>query len=466
MEKELIVEIEELSNLGSGVAKIDGMVIFVENACPKDKLRVKVTKKTKNYLNAEIVEIVEPSPYRVEPFCPMQKICGACQLQFIDYNYQLQIKKQIIQNSMRNIEGITVGDVIASPQSREYRHKIQYPIAQTQNSKRILAGYYKPKSHDLVNIKYCPIQPKICDEIIEYIRVTAPKYEVTGYNERKHAGDLRHVVIRSSASTGKNLVVLVVAATKSFGQLNEFAKDIYEHFEDVSGVFLNYNPQKSNLILSNESELIAGEDYIEENLCEKTFRIGPNTFFQVNPKCADKIFSYIKNYVSENFEKAFILDLYAGIATFGIVMSDIAGKVVSVEENKDPITLADKILKLNGIKNVELHNMETAKYLQKEIKTKNRKFDITIIDPPRKGCTQESLDLALSVTNSKIIYVSCNPQTLARDLEYLISKGAKASFIQPFDMFCHTYHVESVVIIDVEGVKLEGVNPEAVDSQE
>lgn len=449
MDKELVVEIEQLSNLGSGIAKQEGMVIFVENTCPQDVVKIKIIKQTKNYAIGELLEIITPSPHRVQPMCPMQKVCGACQLQFIDYKYQLQLKKEIVEDYARNLENITIGETIPSPDTYGYRHKIQYPISETQNSKRILAGYYKPKSHEIVNIKYCPIQPEICDKIIDYIRETAPKFGIKGYKERKHSGDLRHVVIRASKATGKNLVVLVVNATKSFDRLNQFAEDIYAHFKEVSGVCVNFNSKKTNLILSNKTELLAGKDYIKERLCDITFRIGANTFFQVNPSSAENIFRYVKNYISENFETPVILDAYAGIAAFGIVMSDISKKVVSVEENKDSVQLASEILKLNDIKNVELHAMDTAKFLEKEIQTKNRKFDITILDPPRKGCTKECLDQAMEVTKSKIIYVSCNPQTLVRDLEYLKSKGAKVSFIQPFDMFCHTYHVECVTIIEV-----------------
>ena len=449
MEQILDVKIEQISNLGSGIAKVDGMVIFVENTCPEDKVRIKITKKTKTYAIGKLLEILEPSPHRVEPICPMQKVCGACQIQFIDYKYQLELKKQIVEDYARNLE-IKVGDTIPSPQTTEYRHKIQYPISETQHSKRILAGYYKPKSHEIVNIKYCPIQPKICDDIIDYIRETAPKYEIKGYKEKKHAGDLRHVVIRASKSTGKNLVVLVVNATKIFDRLVSFAKDIYNRFDEVSGVCVNFNSKKTNLILSDKTELICGQEFIEEKLCDFTFKIGANTFFQVNPQSAENIFQYVKNYIRTNFDFPTLLDTYAGIAAFGIVMSDICKKVVSVESNKESIIIADKVLKDNKIKNVELHNMDTAKFLEKEISSKNRKFDITILDPPRKGCTQESLDRVLEVTKSKIVYVSCNPQTLVRDIEYLKSKGARVDFIQPFDMFCHTYHTECVTIIDVE----------------
>ena len=242
------------------------------------------------------------------------------------------------------------------------------------------------------------------------------------------------------------MVTLVINDTKISKNIKEFANDIFNNFNEVVGVCVNFNNKKTNLILTDKTESICGVDYIEEKLCDITFRIGPNTFFQVNPESAENIFKYVKEYIKNNFNKPTIFDAYAGIATFGIVMNDIAKKVVSVEENKQSIRIAKDVLKINNINNVELHAMDTAKYLENT----TEKFDITILDPPRKGCSVESLDRTIEVTKSKIIYVSCNPQTLIRDLEYLISKGAKVSFIQPFDMFCHSYHVECVTIIDVE----------------
>ena len=248
---EYIVDVEKITNLGAGLAKVGGFVVFISDACPQDKVKIKITKLNKNYANAKIIEIIEESPYRTKPFCPMQKVCGACQLQFIDYDYQLQIKKQIIEETIKNISGIDVKieNVIPSPEIKNYRHKIQYPISETKNSKRILAGYYKPGTHEIVNIKYCPIQPEICDKIIDFIREKAFDFGISGFNEKKHSGDLRHVVIRSSKSTGKNLVVLVVNATKSFERLNDFAKCIYEEFKEISGVCVNFNSKKTNVIL-------------------------------------------------------------------------------------------------------------------------------------------------------------------------------------------------------------------------
>lgn len=447
---EIVVEVEKLSNLGFGIAKHDGLVIFVENACPEDKLKVKITKLTKNYANAEIVEVIEPSSHRVEPFCTMHKVCGGCQLQFIDYDYQLKLKKEIVEDAIKSIGGfdIEIKDPIASPEIKQYRHKVQYPISETKVSKRILAGYYKPKSHEIVNIKHCPIQPEICDTIIEFIRNSAFDFGISGYNEKKHSGDLRHVVLRVSKATGNVLVALVVNSKKTFDRLKDFAQNIYDNFKDVSGVCVNFNPKKTNVILGENTELIVGKDFIKERILDKTFRIGPKTFFQINPKSAENIFEYVKDYINKNFENPFVLDAYAGVTSFGICVSDICRKVVSVEENKEAVDWAQETIIANEVKNVELHNMDAQKFFKKELETKKRRFDAVILDPPRKGCTQESLDYALQLCKGKIIYVSCNPATLARDLKYLTSKGATVESIQPFDMFCHTYHIENVAIID------------------
>lgn len=441
----LTVTIEGFSNLGYGIARDNGFVIFVENSCPQDVVKIKLTKVTKNYANADVTEIITPSPYRVKPFCALQKVCGACQLQFIDYDYQLELKRQITEEAIHHIAGldIEIPLTIASPQIKEYRHKVQYPVAETKVSKRLLAGYYKQKTHEIVNIKYCPIQPVICDEIIEFIRENAPKFCVSGYNEKKHTGDLRHVVLRCSASTGKVLVTLVVNSTKVFENLKNFANIIYEQIPQVVGVCVNFNPQKTNVILGKKSECICGEDFVEENILDKTFKIGSNTFFQVNPKSAENIFRYVKDYIKNNLQDAVVLDAYAGVTSFGVCISDVCKQIVSVEENSESVRLGEKIAKENGITNIEFHSGDAAEFFKNE----TRKFDAVILDPPRKGCTKESLDEAFRLSKGLIIYVSCNPATLARDLKILTEKGCRVKSIQPFDMFCHTYHVENVAII-------------------
>lgn len=449
----LTVEIEKLSNLGLGIAKYNGYIIFVSNSCPGDIVKIKIGKKNKHYGQAEITEIIKPSLYRINPFCKMQKICGACQIQYIDYDAQLKFKKNIVEDTMHSIyrDMVEVRDVIPSPQIHNYRHKIQYPIGETRDSKRILAGYYKPGTHELVNIKYCPIQPEYCDEIIDFIRIKSKELKISGYDEKKHTGELRHVVIRASAYNNKSLVILVVNSNIQSDKIKKLAYSIYTELKGIAGVGINYNTQKTNLIFGEKVDIVEGNGYVEESLCDKIFKIGAKTFFQVNPKSADNIFRYVKNYISSNFDCPTILDAYAGITAFGICMSDIASKVVSVEEVSESVQLAKEIIKENNIKNIELHCEDAGKFFAKESML-GRLFDLTILDPPRKGCTIESLDYALKLTRSKIIYVSCNPATLARDLRYLTDKGAKVEYIQPFDMFPHTYHIENVAVIDLSDI--------------
>ena len=445
---ELVVEIEKLSNLGFGIARVGGYVIFVENACPKDIVKICLTKKNKSYGYGKILNIITPSTHRCTPPCPLQKACGACQLQFIDYEYQLKLKKEIVKDCMKELD-IVVNDVIPSPKIKGYRRKIQYPVSETRDSKRIIAGYYKAASHELVNIKYCPIQPPECDNIIDFIRSSSPDFGISGYKEKNHSGDLRHVLIRSSEFNNKNLVILVINSVKVLDKVKKLAHKIYTELPNITGVGVNLNPNKTNLILGKHTEILEGNAYIEEKLCDKIFKVGADTFFQVNPSSANNIFEYVKKYVSDNFENPIILDAYAGITAFGICLSDVVQKVVSVEEVKSSVDLAGVNIKNNGINNIELHNMDAGMFFEKELNTKGRKFDITILDPPRKGCTKESLDYALKLTKGKIIYVSCNPSTLARDLKYLTEQGCKVESLQPFDMFPHTYHIENVTIISV-----------------
>ena len=449
----LTVKVEKLSNLGLGIAKYDGYVIFIPETCPDDTVKIKMTKKNKTYGFAEVLEIVEPSADRTKPFCKMQKVCGACQLQFIDYNAQLKYKKEIVEDTMHSIFGkpVEIRDVIPSPIKTEFRHKIQYPIGQNKDSKRILAGYYKNGTHELVNIKYCPIQPHFCDEIIDFIRTNAQELNISGYDEKTGKGELRHVVIRTSFANKKSLVVLVVNTDRISKQIHKLAQNIYNKLDNIIGVSVNFNVKKSNIILGEKTENIIGQDYIEEILCDKTFKVSAKTFFQVNPPSADKLFRYVKEYIKSNFKKPIILDAYAGITAFGICMSDAAEKIVSIEEEKASTELAKEVIKSENITNIELHQGDAEEFFRSETQL-GREFHITILDPPKKGCSAESLDYALKLTKDKIIYVSCNPATLARDLKILTERGATVEYIQPFDMFPHTYHIENVAIIDLKTV--------------
>jgi len=443
--------ISKITNSGQGLGFVDGIAVFVNNVCPDETITAEITKVNKKFLEAKVIKVFNNSPYRVKPFCPMFNACGACQLQFIDYEQQLVLKKEMVKDAFKNESDIQILDVEPSPLIKNYRHKIQYPVTQTKNSKKLIAGYFTPNSHNIVNIKYCPAQPDICNEIIETIKNTAPDFGISGYNELNHKGLLRHIVIRVSNYNKDILVTLVLNTNSKPQKIEKFAELILKKYPQVKGLSINYNTFKNNLIMTDNTELILGKNYIEEKLCDKIFKISTDTFFQINPYTAENIFQFIKNYINENYSNPTILDAYAGIATFGITLADISKKITSVEINKNSINLAKQIADEEKITNIILINDDTSNFL----KNNSEKFDIAIIDPPRKGCEKEVLDNLIKNTSKAIIYVSCNPNTLARDINYLQEFGAKIKFVKPFDMFCHTNHIENVAIIEVEKINVQ-----------
>ena len=446
-----IIEItpEKLVYEGSALAKVNGYPIFIEGACPQDKLKVKITKANKNFAIAVIEEIIEPSPHRVKPFCPMHNVCGGCGWQHIDYEFQLEQKRNIVYETVKKITGedIEVKDVIPSLQTKTYRSKVQYPVSQTKVSKRLLAGYYKKGSHELVNIKFCPIQPKIIDKITEFIRQNAQELGISGYNEKLHKGELKHLVYRYSNSENELIVIFVVNDTQLKDKFKKLSKKLMDEFAHIKGCLINYNPNKTNLIMSNDTRKILGENFITEKIDDKIFRISANSFFQVNIGSARNIFNIVKDIIKNNYKNPRILDAYSGVSSFGIWLSDVAKEVVSVEEALSATKDASENVKLNNVTNLTALNGDAKKIFEELIKN-NDKFDVTVLDPPRKGCEKESLDFAIKLSEKSIIYVSCNPSTLARDLKYLGENGFKTKYIQPVDMFCHSYHIESVAWLE------------------
>lgn len=445
----LEIEPQKLVYEGAALAKLEGYPIFIEGACPGDKLKIKITKANKNFAAAVIEEIIEPSSHRVKPFCPMHNVCGGCGWQHIDYDFQLEQKRNIVEENVKKITGedIEVKPVIASPETRAFRSKVQYPVAQTKVSKRLLAGYYKKGSHELVNIKFCPIQPKIIDKITEFIRQNAQELGISGYNEKLHKGDLKHIVYRYSRSENNLIVIFVVNDSQLRDKFKKLSKKLTDEFAHIKGCLINYNPQKTNLIMSNDTRKITGENFITEKIGDKIFKISANSFFQVNIGSAENIFNIVKDIIKNNYKDCRILDAYSGVSSFGIWLSDAAKEVVSVEEAPSATKDAAENVKLNNVTNLTALNGD-AKKIFEELIARGQKFDVTVLDPPRKGCERESLDYAVKLSERAIIYVSCNPSTLARDLKYLHENGFKTKYIQPVDMFCHSYHIESVAWLE------------------
>ncbi|MBQ8476306.1 23S rRNA (uracil(1939)-C(5))-methyltransferase RlmD, partial [bacterium] len=414
------LKIEKLLYQGVGLARYSNsrFSIFVENVLPDEIIKAKIISLNKTYARASLIEIINPSPYRIKPFCSLYNACGSCQIQICDYDYLIKLKTDILAEIFPDIK---INTVLKSPKTLEYRRKTQYPAQQTKNSKRILLGYYKNKSHDLTNIKFCPVQPDIINKIAQFIREYFP---LDCYMENTKKGLLKHVVTRI-AQKGEILLTLVLNDNKIHPQLFDFARKITLEFPEIKGVIANFNQLSTNKILSNKTKKITGNDYIIEYLDDKTFKIGALSFFQVNVDAAKVLFNLVKENIKPN---STILDAYAGVGAIGIFVSDCAKNITYIEENKEAASLARENYKLNNIKNYEIFEGDAKKHFL-NFKKQNKTFDYVILDPPRSGCDKEGL-LAVSELALNIIYVSCNPQTLKRDSEILKQKGFKIKFLQ------------------------------------
>ncbi|MCR5260964.1 MAG: 23S rRNA (uracil(1939)-C(5))-methyltransferase RlmD [Candidatus Gastranaerophilales bacterium] len=445
--KEVTVNIEKLIYGGQALARLDDYPVFIDGGCPEDTVIVDVIKRNKTYGIGKIKEIVKPSDKRVKPFCPLHKVCGGCGVQHIDYAEQLKQKQLIVEETLEKIYGkkLNVMPVKAPENNKNYRYKVQYPVSQTKVSERILAGYYKKGTHEIVNIKYCPVQPQILDEITEFIRTKAAELKISGYNEKKHSGMLRHIIYRMSKFNGEILIILVLNSDMADKKVKKLAEELGK-INKVSGVAANFNTAKTNVIQGKKYQTLFGKDFITEKIGEIIYKISAGSFFQVNPDSAEIIFNTAKEMIMKNTKNPVILDAYSGVSSFGLQMKDIAKEVICVEESKSSTDDAAENVKINHVDNVTVINDDAAKVFEQFVR-EEKKFDVILLDPPRKGCSEQALDYAAKLSKEIIVYVSCNPSSLARDLKYLGKKGFTAENVQPVDMFCHTPHIENVVLI-------------------
>ncbi|MBQ4647510.1 MAG: 23S rRNA (uracil(1939)-C(5))-methyltransferase RlmD [Candidatus Gastranaerophilales bacterium] len=443
------VVIEKMVYGGDGLARIgeEQFVVFVKDSLPHDRLKIKITSLNKKFARGEIIEILE-SPNRIKPFCALYNACGSCDCQIASYDFLIKQKSEILKDIFKNIiNEEKIFPVIPSPNDKFYRHKIQYPVQQTKNSKRILLGYYKKNSHDLTNIKYCPVQIEIINEIAQFIR---DNFELDCYNEKTHQGLLKNVLTRISSANGDILLTLILNCEESDfinyeSPIFRFFKKITTQFSAIKGGFVNFNPKKTNKILGKETLKIIGEDFIIEKLGNKSYKIGATSFFQINPKSAVNLFDIVKENIKPN---STILDAYGGVGAIGIYVSEYASKITLVEENENAISMAYDNFKMNNIENFEILEGDAKKHFQNFEKEK-RTFDYIILDPPRSGCESEGLK-AIAKLAKNIIYVSCNPQTLRRDMSLLIEIGFKPKFVKGVDLFPYTHHIEAVAVFERE----------------
>ena len=439
--KEYVVDIVDIGQGGVGVGKYEGFTVFVEGGLLQDKVKVKINKSKKNYAVGDIVEIIEKSPFRVDRICSDElKDCGGCQIQELNYNKQLELKtnevKQVVAR-IGKIENVDIHETMGMENPCRYRNKAQFPIQNINGEPAI--GFYKKKSHDVIPTDMCVIQHDINDKIIKIIKTYIQAYNISIYNENTHTGVLRHLVTKVGFTTNEVMVVLVANGT-NLPHLNELASILEENIPGFKTLVLNVNKAKTNVILGKENKVIYGNGKINDYIGDLVFEISPLSFFQVNPIQTEVLYNKALEY-AELKENDTVFDIYCGIGTISLFLAQKATKVYGIEIVEDAIKDAKINAKLNNLNNVEFYvgkGEEVVPKMYSEGKTAN----VVMVDPPRKGCDEKVLDTIVSMQPDRVVYVSCNPSTLARDLAYLDERGYKCVEIQPVDMFPHTMHVE------------------------
>lgn len=445
-DREYEVDVVDIGQGGVGIGKHDGFTVFVDGGLISDKLKVKITKSKKNYAVGEIVEIIEKSPFRVERVCADKlSDCGGCQIQELDYQKQLDIKTNEVKQTISRIGKLNdtlVHPTLGMENPFRYRNKAQFPIQKIDG--KTVIGFYKKKSHDVIPTDKCIIQHDVNDKIIKIIKTYIKAYNVSIYDEKTHTGVLRHLVTKVGFET-KEVMVVLVANGKKLPYLNELASVLKENVPGFKTLILNTNREKTNVILGKENKVIYGDGKINDYIGDLVFEISPLSFFQVNPSQTEVLYNKALEYADLK-ENDTVFDIYCGIGTISLFLAQKAKKVYGVEIVGDAIKDAKINAKLNKLENTEFFvgkAEEVVPKLYKEGKTAN----VVVVDPPRKGCEESVLDTIVSMEPDKVVYVSCNPSTLARDLAYLDEKGYKCKEIQPVDMFPHTMHVESVALL-------------------
>lgn len=414
---------------GYGVCKVDDLVIFTKGMIIDEVAMIKIISHKKNLAYAIIDEMLEPSPYRVKSICKIAYKCGGCDLRHIDYDFQLKLKQKWVKDTMRNVAGmdIEVKEVVRSPLLNNYRNKVQVPVDDGK------LGFYRKNSHDIMEFETCHIQSELSNDILLYL-----KDEIINRGVDKH---FRHILIKHGFASGEVMVAFITRVDK-FKGMYELAEDLVKKFPDVKSVILNVNKRNDNVILGDEEIVLAGNPYIYDLLDGIKFKISLKSFYQVNPLQTVNLYNEVINRGQITNEMN-VLDLYSGIGSISLFMARSAKHVTGVEIIESAVLNARDNAKINDMDNVTFYLSDAADGLKHYLKNQ----DLVIVDPPRKGLNKMVIEEIANTDIEKIVYVSCNPATLARDIRLFDELGFKVDYVRPFDMFPHTTHVESVVCL-------------------
>ncbi|HEX9060549.1 MAG TPA: 23S rRNA (uracil(1939)-C(5))-methyltransferase RlmD [Clostridia bacterium] len=439
------INITGMTHEAQGVGRIDGFTVFVDGVLPDETAEVKIIKVTKSYAVGKLLNIEKHSQKRVEPFCSSYKRCGGCSLQHLSYDGQLSFKKNQVSDALKRIgkiEGAVIHDVIGMNDTKRYRNKAQFPVG--MEDEKPVIGFYASRSHDIIGNESCGIQHAASDTAKEIVHEFMVKNNTSGYDEATGKGLVRHVVTRKAFATGEVMVVVVINGDK-LPRSEELVKMLVSGVPGLESVYVNINKDKTNVILGRKSVLIHGKKAIVDKIGSFKFEISPASFFQVNSVQTEVLYGKALSYAGLTGKET-VFDLYCGIGTISLFLSQKAAFVYGVESVADAVEDAKRNAKLNGVENVEFIEGEAEKVVP-GILERGVKADVVVVDPPRKGCDEKLLETLVRIQPERIVYVSCNPSTLARDLGYLTVNGFRVLEVQPVDMFPYTAHVETVCLL-------------------
>ena len=446
--KEYIVEIVDTGYKGEGIAKIDDFAIFIPNAIKGEKMKIKIIKVLTSYAFGKIIEIIEPSKNRLESDCSTYKRCGGCNLRHVKYDETLKIKQNLVQSLVNKTlkNKIKVKETIGMENPYYYRNKAQFPIGKDKEN-NVVMGVFANRTHEIIPIEECFIQNKEIQKLSKFILEFVKENDISVYDETSRKGLIRHIVTKIGIKTNEIMCIIVING-KEIPKEKELTMQIIKKFPNVKTIVKNINTKNTNVIMGEKNEKIYGDGYIEEKLGEYTFKISPHSFYQVNPVQAEKLYSIGVEAANINKEDV-VFDLYCGIGTISLFMAKYAKKVYGVEIVEEAIKDAKENAKINNIKNTEFIAGDTQLILDDLINNKKIIPNVVMVDPPRKGLDNRSVENILKIMPNRFVYISCNPATLVRDLAKF-EEMYEIKSIQPVDMFPFTSHVECVAVLQLK----------------
>lgn len=453
------LEIEDCGIDGEGIGKADGFTVFVKDAVIGDTVTAKIIKAKKNYGYGRLMEVLKPSPYRVEPKCEFARQCGGCQLQALSYDQQLVFKTNKVKGHLERIGGFTdipMEPIIGMDELFHYRNKAQFPVGRNKEGK-IVTGFYAGRTHNIIENRDCALGVAENKEVLDRVIAHMEKYGIEPYNEATGKGLVRHVLIRYGYFTKEVMVCLILNGNK-IPKEEQFVKSLCE-IPGMTSITINVNKKHSNVILGEEIRLLWGQEYITDRIGDISYQISPLSFYQVNPMQTQKLYAKALEYADLHGQET-VWDLYCGIGTISLFLAQKAKFVRGVEIVPAAIENAKENAKLNGLENTEFFVGKAEEVLPREYKKNGVYADVIVVDPPRKGCDETLLETMVEMNPERIVYVSCDSATLARDLKYLCERGYELRKVCPVDQFGMTVHVETVVLlskgeIDSKKVRVE-----------